>query len=84
MHICALEVPNEYALEVYTQVDDVREEMLEPCLGAFYKVEWQVLNDEEVIIRPACSTGEVEVFLPHDRVGVPRVLDDVRQCVEMR
>jgi len=27
-------------------VNVVREEMLEPCSGAFRKVQWQVLDDE--------------------------------------
>jgi hypothetical protein len=36
--------------------------MLEPCSGAFSKVEWQVLDDEEIIVCPACSIGDVEVF----------------------
>jgi hypothetical protein len=38
--------------------------VLEPCSSAFCKVEWQVLEDEEVIVRLACSTGEAEVFQP--------------------
>jgi hypothetical protein len=36
--------------------------MLKPCSGAFHEVEWQVLDDEEIIVRPACSTGEAKVF----------------------
>jgi hypothetical protein len=35
------------------------------------------LDDEEVIVHPACLKGEAEVFQPHDGVGVPEVLDDV-------
>ena len=63
-------------------MDVVCREMLEPCLGAFRKVEWQVLDDEEVIVCPACSTGVAKVFQPHDRVGVPGVLDDIQRCTE--
>jgi hypothetical protein len=40
------------------------------------------LDDEEIVVCPACSIGEAEVFQPHGRVGVPRVLDDVRWHVE--
>ena len=58
-------------------MDVVHGEMLEPCSGAFHKVEWQVLDDEEIIIRPACLIGEAKVLQPHGRVGVPGVLDDV-------
>jgi hypothetical protein len=52
MHVCALEVPYEDALEVYPRVDAVCGEMLEPCSGAFHKVEWQVLDDEEIVVPP--------------------------------
>jgi hypothetical protein len=41
------------------------------------------LYDEENVVRPAYSTGKVEVFQPHGRVGVPEVLDDVQRCTEM-
>jgi hypothetical protein len=64
-------------------VDVVRGEMLEPCSGAFRKVEPQVLDDEVIVVRPACSTGEAEVFQPYGRVGVPGVLDDVWWRTEM-
>jgi hypothetical protein len=77
-HVGALKVPYEYALEVCPQVDVVHGEMLEPCSGAFYKVERQVLDDEGIIVRLTCLIGEVEVFQPHGRIGVPRVLDDVQ------
>jgi hypothetical protein len=42
------------------------------------------IDDEEIVVCPASSTSEVEVFQPHSRVGVPEVLDDVRRCVEAR
>jgi hypothetical protein len=77
-HVGALKVPYEDALEVYPQVDVVHGEMLEPCSGAFCKVERQVLDDEGIVVRPAYSIGEVEVFQPHGKIGVPRVLDDVQ------
>ena len=76
-HVCALEVPYENAVEVSPRVDALREEVLEPCSGTFREVEQQVLDDEEVIIRPACSTGEAKVFQPYGGVGVLRVFDDV-------
>ena len=48
-----------------------------PCSGGFNQVKQQVLDDEEIIVHPTCSIGEVEVFQLHDRVGAPRVLDNV-------
>ena len=52
MHVCALKVAYEDALQVYPRVDAVRVEMLEPCSSAFHEVEWQVLDDEEIIVPP--------------------------------
>ena len=54
-HVGALKVPYEDALEVYPCVDAVCGEMLEPCLGAFRQVKWQVLDDEKIIIRPTVA-----------------------------
>ena len=84
MHIHALKVPYENALEVCTRMDAIHGEMLEPCSGTYCKVEWQVLDDEEIIICPIYSIGKAEVFQPHGGVGVPRVLDDVWRCMKMR
>ena len=83
-HVGALKVPYEDALEVCPKVDAVRGEMLEPCSGAFREVERQVLDDEEVIIRSTCVTGEAKVFQPYGGVGVSGVLNDVRWCLESR
>ena len=77
-------MPYEDALEVCPRVDAIRGEMLEPCLGAFHEVERQILDDEEIVICPAYSTGEAKVFQQHIRVGVPRVLDDVWRRAEAR
>jgi len=38
-HVCALKVLYEDVLEVYPQVDAVREEMLKRCSGTFCEVE---------------------------------------------
>jgi hypothetical protein len=74
VHVCALEFPYKDALEVCPRVDAVCGQMLEPCSGAFRKVEQQVLDDEEIIVRPACSTSEAEVFQSYGGVGVSVVL----------
>ena len=65
-------------------MDAIHGEMLEPCLGSFLKVEWQVLDDEEIVIHPACSAGEAEVFQPYDGVGVSGVLDDIQRRAKAR
>jgi hypothetical protein len=43
-------------------VDAVYGEVLEPWSGALHEVEQQVLDDEEIIIDPACSAGKIEVI----------------------
>jgi hypothetical protein len=66
-------------------MDAIHRETLEPCLGTLCEVERQVLYDEEVVICPACSTGETEVLQPHDRVGSLEYLtmfDGARKCAE--
>jgi hypothetical protein len=62
VHVHALKVSHEDALEVYPRMDAIHGEMLEPCSGTFYEVERKVLYDEEVIVCPACSIGETEVL----------------------
>jgi hypothetical protein len=52
-------------------VDVVHGEVLKPCSSAFCKVERQVLDDKEVVVLPARSISEEEVFQPYDGVGVP-------------
>ena len=83
-HIGALIVPYKDVLEVCPCVDAICGEMPEPCSGAFCHVKWQVLDDEEIIVCPTYSIGKAEVFQPYGRVGVSRVLDDIRQRVEAR
>ena len=78
-----LKVPYKEALEVCPRVDAVRGEMLEPCLGSFCKVEWQALDDEEIVVPPACSIGEAKIFQPHGGVGVLRILA-IQRCVKTR
>jgi hypothetical protein len=46
--------------------------------------ERQVLDDEEIVVHPACSTGEAKVFQPHGGVGVtpqPGPRQDSRRTV---
>jgi hypothetical protein len=62
VHVRALEVSFEDALEVCPRVDAVRGEMLEPCSSAFREVERQILDDEVIVVCPTYSTGEVEIF----------------------
>jgi hypothetical protein len=62
VHVRALEVSYEDALEVCPRVDVVRGEMLEPCSSAFREVEQRILDDEVIVVCPTYSIGEVEIF----------------------
>jgi len=50
-HICALKVPDEDLDQVGPVVDHALREMLEPCSGRIGQVQWEVADDEQVIVR---------------------------------
>jgi hypothetical protein len=45
-----------------TTTDAVCREMLEPGSSALCEVERQVLDNEEIVVCPACSIGKAKVF----------------------
>jgi len=55
-YVCALEVPDEDPDQVGPVVDHALREVLKPCSGRIGQVEWQVVDDEQVILRPAQLT----------------------------
>ena len=52
-------------------------EEFEPCLNMFPHADWEVLNDEVVIIHSSSSVGEPEVFEPYTGIRLPGILGDV-------
>jgi len=52
-HVCALEVPDEDLDQVGPVMDHALREVLEPRSGRISQVEWQVADDEQVIVRSA-------------------------------
>ena len=58
-------------------MDAVMWEEFEPCPNMFPHTEWEILNDEKVIIHPSGSAGELEIFEPNFKVCLPGVLGDV-------
>jgi len=52
-HICALEVPDEDLDQVGPVVDHALREMLEPRSGRIGQMQWEVADDEQVIVRSA-------------------------------
>ena len=49
-HICALEIPDEYPDQVSPVVDHVLREGLEPCPGRIGQMQWEVADDEQVVV----------------------------------
>ena len=77
MDIRPLEIPDEDPLEVRPVMDVVVREEFKPCLNMFPHADWEVLNDEVVIIHSSGLIGEPEVFEPNAWVCLPDVFGDV-------
>jgi len=52
-HICALEVRDEDPDQVGPLVDHAVRKVLEPCSGRIGQMQWEVADDEQVIVRSA-------------------------------
>jgi len=52
-HICALEVPDEDPDQVGPVVDHVVRKVLEPRPGRIGQMQWEVADDEQVVVRSA-------------------------------
>jgi hypothetical protein len=53
-HICALKVASEDLLKILPTIDRVSGQVIEPSLGHVSQVNREELDDEKVIICPAC------------------------------
>jgi hypothetical protein len=81
--VLALEVPDEDSTQVGPVVDLVTWQVLEPCPHGVAEVEWQVLDDGEVVCLSPCVTCESVVLEPYAGVGVPVVPGYVGRSSEM-
>jgi len=52
-HVCALEVPDKDPDQVSPVVDHALREVLEPCPARIGQMEWEVADDEQVVVRAA-------------------------------
>jgi hypothetical protein len=55
--------------------------VFEPNPVHVIQVNGEKLDDEQIIIRPACPAHKVVVLQPNARVGFAIILDDVVQCL---
>jgi hypothetical protein len=76
-HVCALKVACEDQLEILPTIDQVSRQVIEPDPGRIGQVNVEELDDEEVIICPACSAREAIVLQPNAGVGFAIIFDDV-------
>ena len=77
MDIRPLEIPDEDPLEIRPVADAVMREEFETFSNMFPHVNWEVLNDEVVIIHSSSSAGEPEVFEPFTGIRLPHIFDNV-------
>jgi hypothetical protein len=81
-HICAMKVASEDLLEILPTIDRVSGQVIEPSSGHVGQVDGEELDDEEVIVHPACHAHEAVVHQLDARIGIAIILDDVVGCTE--
>ena len=77
MDIRPLKISDEDPLEICPVADAVGRKEFEPCSNMLPHADGEILDDEVVIIHSSGSVGELKVFEPYTRVGLPDVSDDV-------
>jgi hypothetical protein len=80
VHVCTLEAVGEDLPKVIPTLDDVSWQMVLSCSGGISQVDWELLDNKEIII---CSTRiacEAVVPQPNTGVGFAIILGDVLQC----
>jgi hypothetical protein len=68
-HIGALEVAGKDLPQVIPMVYGVSQEMVQPGFGGFYQIDWEELDDEQIIICHSRSTREVVILQPNTGVN---------------
>jgi hypothetical protein len=76
-HVGALKVVDEDLSEILSASNDISWKMTQPGPGIIDQVDWDELDDEEILVRSALSTREAVLLQPNTRVSFVVVLDDV-------
>jgi hypothetical protein len=76
-HACALKVAGDDLLEILPIIDWVFGQVIESISGHVGQVDGEELDDEELIVRPACPARYVVVLQPDTGIGLAVILDDV-------
>jgi hypothetical protein len=80
LHVCALEVASEDLLEILLAINHVSRQVVQPSSSPIGQVNGEELDDEEVIIHPACPARDVLVLQPNARVCLTILFDNVIRC----
>jgi hypothetical protein len=83
LHVCALEVVHEDLLEILLDINRVSHQVVQLGLSHVGQVNGDELDDEEVIIYPACPTRKAVVLQPNVGVCLAVIFDDVVRCAKM-
>jgi hypothetical protein len=76
-HVGALEVASEGLSEILPAIDDVSWLMIQPGPGRISQVDWDELDNEEVLIRSAHLARKAVVLQLDSRVSLVIILDDI-------
>jgi hypothetical protein len=82
LHVCALKVTGEDLLQNLLAIDQVSGQVIEPGPGRVSQVNGEELDDEEVVIRPACPARKAVVHQPNVGVDFAIVFDDIIRCLK--
>ena len=62
--VCALEVPHKDLLQVRPALNSVGRKVLQPCSRRIGQEQWEVVDNEVIIIRTTALAGKMIVFEP--------------------
>ena len=69
--VCVLEVSHKDLLQIHPTLDHVGWQVLQPCSRRIGQEQWEVADNEVIIIRTTGLTGKPIVFKPKSGVCLP-------------
>ena len=81
MLVHALEVPHEDLFQVHPTLDSVGWKVFQRCLHRIGLEQWEVADNEIIIIRSTSLAGKPIILEPQSGVHFPRVFRDVGSAV---
>ena len=75
--VCALEVSHKDLLQIRPTLDCVGRQVLQPCSRRIGQEQWEVSDNEVIIIHTTGLASKPIVLEPKSKVCLPRVLQDI-------